>query len=413
MNISNKDIEIAVLDNGLTIIGEQMPNVASGAFSILIPIGSAYDDDNIAGASNVLAEMFNKGGGIYEKKKLSDELEALGVQNNHSAGTEISTYSGALLGENLEKMFRIYSEILLAPHLNENDLTNVKELTLQELKYIEDNPSGKAKREFVRQFYPGVFGRPTSGTEDGIKNLSSANLRNFYERNFLPSNSIIAVAGKFDWKKTVETIKDSFSSWTGQKTLLQPEPLSETDKNVHIQQDTSQLQIFLGYPSVDINHPDNYVATVAVGILSGGMHGRLFIEVREKRGLVYTVSASRIGNKGRAANIVYAGTTPERGQETLDVILGELDKLKAGVTEDELQRAKADIKSRLVLSSESSYNRANSIAADFWNFGKVRSIESIKQGIDAVTNEDIKRHLCEYPVVAKTLVTLGNAKLKM
>ncbi|MDR2337417.1 MAG: insulinase family protein [Deltaproteobacteria bacterium] len=409
----DKNIKVAMLDNGLTVVGEQMSNVASGAFSILVPIGSAYDDANILGASNVLAEMFNKGGGKYEKKKLSDELEAIGLQNSHTAGTETSTYSGALFGENLEKIFHIYSEILLTPHLNENDLTNVKELTLQELKYIEDNPLSKARREFLKNFYPGVFGRPTSGTEEGIKNLSTANLLSFYKQNFLPSNSIIAVAGKFDWEKIVQTIKTCFSSWTGQKPLLFPEPLSKTDKNIHIQQDASQLQIFLGYPGVAIDHPDNYVAAVAVGILSGGMHGRLFVEVREKRGLVYSVSASRSAQKGRAATIIYAGTTPEKGQETLDVILNELHKLQDGVTEEELQRAKADIKSKLILSSESSYNRANSMVSDFWNFGKVRTIESIKQGIDAVTNEDLKRHLREYPVMAKILVTLGNAKLKL
>ena len=407
------EFKTAKLQNGLTVVGEKMPNVNSAAFAFLVPIGAAYDDAQIFGASNILADMFNRGGGKYDSRALSDAFEALGADRSHNSGIETSAYSGVLLGENLHKIFPIYSDILLNPHFKEEDLANVKELAMQELKYVEDNPSSKVMREFYKHFYPGVFGNPIIGTEEGIRNLDAGKLRGFYGGHFVPKGSVIAVSGKFDWDNVLSVIENCFGGWKGEKELLTPQPLRTADQNIHVEQDTNQSQIVLGYPSVAIDHPDFYVAKVAAGVLSGGMCGRLFIEVREKRGLVYSVYASHGGRKGQGSVIVYAGTTPERGQETLDVILAELNKLSQGVTDEELSRAKADIKSKLVLQNESSHSRATAIAADWWNLGTIRSTEEMKRAIDAVSNEDVMRHLHEFPVTARTLVTLGKNKLKM
>ena len=406
------DFKTAKLKNGLTVVGEKMPHVNSAAFAFLVPIGAAYDDAQILGASNVLADMFNRGGGKYDSRALSDAFEVLGADRSHNSGIETSAYSGVLLGENLHKIFSIYSDILQHPHFKEEDLANVKELAMQELKYVEDNPSSKVMREFYKHFYPGVFGNPIIGTEEGIKNLDAGKLREFYNSHFVPKGSVIAVSGKFDWDNVLSVIENCFGEWKGEKKLLSPQPLLSKDQNIHVEQDTNQSQIVLGYPSVSIDHPDFYIAKVAAAVLSGGMCGRLFIEVREKRGLVYSVYASHGGRKGQGSVIVYAGTTPERGQETLDVILTELNKLSQGVSGDELNRAKADIKSKLVLQNESSHSRASAIASDWWNLGVIRTAEEIKQAIDAVSNEDIMRHLQQYPVASKTLVTLGKAGLR-
>jgi predicted Zn-dependent peptidase len=152
---------------------------------------------------------------------------------------------------------------------------------------------------------------------------------------------------------------------------------------------------------------------MAVGILSGGMAGRLFIEVREKRGLVYRVSASHSAARKRAAIICYAGTTTDRADETLQVMVNELRNLSKGVSEEELQRAKADLKSRIIMSSESSSARAGAIISDYWNLDRVRSLEEIKASIDKVSSQDIERHLNEFPVKPITLVTLGQKGLSI
>ncbi len=363
------------LDNGLTLVGQGLPGVASGAFSILVPVGASRDDEGFEGSATLLSEMFHKGAGPWNSKELSEEFEAIGAHRGHSAGIEASVFSGSLLGENLIKVLEMYKTVLLEPRFPEEELLSVKSVALQELYALEDEPSSKVMVELAKQFYPGVFGRSHYGTIEGVNAVTIDSLRDYYKRHFMPNNAVIGVAGKFDWNEIKDTVSNCFSNWQGGKDRLQPGPLGKENKNHHIEQDTSQLQIALAYPSVDYAHPDYYKARVAVGVLSGGMSGRLFIEVREKRGLVYRVSASHSGSIGRAAIICFAGTTPENGQETLDVMLAELKKLKDGVSEEELQRAKADLKSRVIIQGEFSNARASSICNDWWNLGRVRTLE--------------------------------------
>jgi predicted Zn-dependent peptidase len=143
------------------------------------------------------------------------------------------------------------------------------------------------------------------------------------------------------------------------------------------------------------------------------MAGRLFVEVREKRGLVYRVGSSHNASRGRAGVFASAGTTPENAEETLAVMLSEIRGLSSGASDDELQRAKADLKSRLIIQSESSSSRASTLINDWWNLKRVRTLEEIRQGIDAVTSADIEKYYQEVPVSPITLVTLGTKSLEV
>ena len=408
-----QSFDIARLSNGITVLGEPMPNVSSAAFSILVAIGAATDPKGLEGASSALAEMFHKGSGEYDARQLSDLFEDMGATRSHTSGIEVSVYSGALLGENISRALELYATVLLKPRLPEEELIPVKELALQELKYIEDHPSSKVMVELAKHLYPEPFGRNQSGTTDGIKALSVETLQNYYKQEFVPSNAIIAVAGKYNWSEVLATVERAYGKWSGRKELLTCGSLPSESKVHHVEQKTSQLQIALAYPSVPLGHPEYYTARTAVNVLSGGMAGRLFIEVREKRGLVYSVSASHSAAKGRAAVFAYAGTTPERGQETLDVMVQELNRLHEGVDEDELNRAKADLKSRLVMQGEVSSVRASALVNDWWSIGRIRPIEEVKSEIDKVTSKDIVRHLENFPVRPITLVTLGDKQLSL
>ncbi|MCC2671800.1 MAG: processing peptidase, partial [Armatimonadetes bacterium] len=181
----------------------------------------------------------------------------------------------------------------------------------------------------------------------------------------------------------------------------------------HIQQDTNQEQIGLMYPTVPLGHPDYYDMRLAIRILSGGMGARLFTEVREKRGLCYTVSAMPHAVRGSGAIIAYAGTTPERCQETLDVLIGELRRLEEGVTEDELARARVGVLSDLVMQSEATRARAGSIARDQYLLGQIRTMEEIRAGVEAVTVDSIQAYLKAHPARDFTVATLGPQALEV
>lgn len=401
------------LQNGITVLGEEMDGVSSAAVSFLVPTGAAYDPENASGCCAILSEMFNKGAGSYNSLELSEEFERIGASRNISSGVEVSVFSSAMLADNLLRVIELFGLMLLSPCFPQDELESVRQLALQDLKALEDEPSSKVMSELARVFYPYPFGRSHLGTEKGILSVSLQDLKEFYGKTFLPDGLIIAVAGKFVWKDVLAKIKEIFCHWQGKKEWLKMSDLSKTNKSHHIQKDTAQLQIALAFPSVTMNSVDYYPLRVAVNVLSGGMSGRLFVEVREKRGLVYRVSATHSASRHRAAVIASAGTTPENGEETLQIMLKEIFKVGEGVTERELLSAKADLKSRLVMQSEISSSRASSLVHDWWNLNYLRKTEEIKQSIDRVCSDDIVTCFARNNVAPITLVTLGAKELEL
>jgi predicted Zn-dependent peptidase len=179
----------------------------------------------------------------------------------------------------------------------------------------------------------------------------------------------------------------------------------------HLAKDTTQTQLALAFASVPFGHAEYYAAHGAVQVLSGGMGARLFTEVREKRGLCYAVSASYQTFKDRAAILCYAGTTTERAQETLDVTLAELRGLEAGVTDEEVQRVQAGLKSSVIMQEESTSARAGALASDWYYLGRVRTVEEIQAAIDGLTPARITAYIKAHPSRDLTLVTLGKNPL--
>jgi predicted Zn-dependent peptidase len=181
----------------------------------------------------------------------------------------------------------------------------------------------------------------------------------------------------------------------------------------HIQHDSAQTHIAVAYPSAAYGTDDYYQARGAVGILSDGMSSRLFTEIREKRGLCYTVSASCHSIKGQGNVVCYAGTTSERAQETLDVLVDQLMRLTDGVDQEELRRLKARIKTDLLLSQESSRARSGAIALDWYYLGRVQTLAEVGRIVDDLSCESINAYLASHPPTSFSIVTLGAKKLEI
>lgn len=408
-----QEFRIHRLKNGIILIGEEMDFVSSAAFAISVPVGSATDPPGLEGSATLLTEMLNKGAGAWNSRELSEQFENIGARRSQSSGVELSMFSGVMLGDYLAHALKIASTMILDPLLPGEELTSVQELALQELNALEDEPASKVMVELARRFYPYPFGRCQLGTAEGVRAVTIDSLRNYYRDQYLASGVIIGVAGKFDWNQVKNTVESCFGSWSGTKEILSPDPLSTNNVNFHIEQETAQLHIALAYPSVSFEHPDYYAAKVAVGVLSGGMAGRLFVEIREKRGLVYRVGASHSAAKNRAAIFCHAGTTPPNGEETLEVMLRELKRLKDGVEDEELRRAKADLKSRIIMQGELSSIRATSLVNDWWNLGRARTLREINEAIDRVSAGDVARYAADHQPAPLTLVTLGPKGLEL
>jgi len=398
--------------NGLTLLAERMDHVRSAALNFLVPSGCVYDPADQLGLASVLSQMITRGAGERDSRALSLALDNLGVDRDESVGQLHQRFWGATLASNLAPALEIYADILRRPHLPPPELPAVQALALQDLQSLEDDPKSMVMVELRRRYWPLPLGRDRRGTPRGLKHITGTSIRRHFERTFGPNGTIVSVAGNIDWPTLRDQVERLFGDWpdaAGRPLTLK----KALGGRGHLRKDTTQTQIAVAYPSVPFGHADYYAAQGAVQVLSGGMGARLFTEVREKRGLCYSVWSSYQTFKDRACILAYAGTTNERAQETLDVTLAELKRLADGVTDEEVERVRAGLKSSVIMQEESTSARAGALASDWYYLGRVRPIEEIQAAIDGLTPDAIVAHAKQYPPRDMTVVTLGPKALKL
>lgn len=401
-----QDVFHHTLANGLTLLAEPMGHVRSAAVNFLVPAGCVHDRADRQGLGTLLSELITRGAGARDSRQLTLALDNLGLDRSESVGSMHVRFYGASLARNIPAALELYADILRRPHLPEEELDAVKALALQDLQGLEDEPRQKVLLELKKRHYPVPLSYDRHGTEEGIEAVSIADVRDQFRRRFGPRNTILSVAGNIEWQPLKEQVERLFGDWQGGgETKLDYGP--QPPQAEHIQKDTTQTQIGIAYPSVPFGHAEYYAALGAVNVLSGGMSSRLFTHVREERGLCYSVWATYQTFKDRASVLAYAGTTNERAQETLDVTLNELKRLKDGIEPDEVDRVRAGLKSSLIMQEESTSARAGAIASDWYYLGRIRPFDEIQAGIDSLTPTSVVEHLHRHPARDFTIVTLG------
>jgi predicted Zn-dependent peptidase len=406
------------LENGLTLVGEPMADKQAAAWTLLLPLGSSSEPDGFEGISGVLEGTCYRGAGGRDARALSDALDDLGVERGGGADVECTTFGGATFGDYFLEALDLYADIVLRPRLRDEDFSDdewqpQRELALQSLQSLEDVPARKMFEELRRVFFPGAFGRSPLGTTEGLQALTLDALRRDHATRFLPGGAILAVAGSFDFAELVARAEKLFGDWKGSAPQAGEPQHIAAPEYVHLPQETAQQHIGVAWPGITVDDPFSYDYRIAMSVLSGGMGARLFTEVREKRGLVYSVSASASAHRGCGYNLAYAGTTPERAQETLDVLLHELQRIADGVLEEEVERAKTGLMSRVVMQEESSRARTGAIARDQFMLGRVRPLEEILENVQKVSTHSIREFYEAHPPRDFTVVTLGPADLKL
>ncbi len=412
-NLLDKDqIKTHELSNGLALVAQSMPWLESAAFSLLVPAGSSLDPAEQLGLGNFVCEMVQRGCGARDSRQFVEDLELLGADTAASVSNAHMSFSGAMPAESLFEVLAIYADVVRAPRLPAEQLEDSRLVCLQEIRSAEDDLAQRAMIELRRRHYGDPYGRAGHGTADAVQQIGLSDVRRHWESHFQPSGSILSVAGGIRWAELRDEVERCFADWQP----IAPPPLTETPgpgSYGHIPHESSQTHIAVAYPSVPYSDEEYFQARGAVGVLSDGMSSRLFTEVREKRGLCYTVQATCHSLRDRGSVICYAGTTTERAQETLDVLVAELRDLKNGVGADELDRLKARIKSALIMQQESSTSRSSAIAADWYFLERVRTLEEIGAILDRLTCDSINRYLAGHPPTEFTVVTLGEQELEM
>jgi predicted Zn-dependent peptidase len=398
--------------NGLTLLAEKMPGMQSAAMTLLVPAGSATDPVDRNGASTVLSDLVLRGAGDRDNKQLTDYLDGLGLQRSASVGMHHTRFGCAAIAAKVMESLATYADIVRRPKMPESGFEPAQDLALQALAGIDDEPRQKLLLKLREWHFPSPYGRNSMGKKEDLEKLTLDLCKADFARRYQPKGAILAIAGHIEFEHCKAEVEKHFSDWTG----TPPDPVVEMPPpghHHHIDQASEQTHIGIAYPSIPETDPDYYVVRMAIEILSGGMSGRLFTEIREKRALVYNVSANYVGLHDRGSIMGYAGTSNDRAQATLDCFIVELHRLSQGVTPAELARAKTGIKASTIMSGESTGARAGAIAHDFFIRGRIRTLDEIKSAIDAVTVEKVNAYLATHQPGPFTIVTVGPKELKL
>ena len=398
--------------NGLTLLGEKMPAMQSAAMTLQVPAGSAIDPRGASGTGTVLSDLLLRGAGARDSRQLTEYLDSLGLQRSTGVTVHHSRFGCAALAARVVEALPAYADIVRRPHMPDVGFEAARDLALQSLAGLEDEPRQKVLIKLREWHFPWPYGRSTMGTKEDLEKLTLDLCKLHHGKRFQAKGTILAIAGNIDFAQLKDVVGEHFGDWNSV-----PEAVSETvpppGRVHHEHHQSEQTHIGIAYPCITETHPDYYRMRLAMEVLSGGMSGRLFTEVREKRGLVYNVWAGYSSLKGYGAIMGYAGTSNDRAQATLDTFIAELYRLSDGVTAAELDRAKTGLKAATIMQGESTSARCGSIAYDFFIRGRIRTLEEIKKAIDDVTLDHVNDWLKHNKPQQFTIVTVGPKELKI
>jgi predicted Zn-dependent peptidase len=390
----------------MVLLGEPMEAVESVAFGFMLPAGAARLPEGCRGAGNVVTDWIFRGAGDKDNRQLGDALDGLGLHRASSVSSSHIGIGATLETDNLAEALKLYADVILDGRLEEEQFEPARQLAIDGVSALDDDPRQKVMLKLREQFYPNPLGRDPVGDIDELAALTAEKTRQIINHSFNVSETIFAVAGKYDFDAIVAQMESVFE--TERQEPIEALALgSKGRKYTHLNNEGAQVHIGLMTKTVKVTDDDYYNARVAISVLSGGMSARLFTEVREKRGLCYAIGARYHGLKEAAGIMCYAGTTPEKVQETLDVIVTEFGRLGEGISEEEIERAKVGLKSTLILLSESSSSRAGGIGGDYYMLGRVRSLDEIKDKIERTTVDSVIGFLRNNRLEDFTVVTIG------
>ena len=400
------------LDNGIVLLGEELPGVESVAIAFHLPSGAVHDGPGRCGLATLAGEMMLRGAGDRTSRQIVETLESAGVQWSQAVSTSHSSFSAAMVARQLPVALPIYADIVRRPLLPEEELEPARQMVLQNLAGTEDDPGHRVMSALKQMHYPAPLGMPAEGISAEVEPLAIDAVRTFVATHVHPQGTIIAIAGRIDWDDFVSRAESLFGDWRAAPAA----PVATGVRGPrlrHVTHDSQQTHIAVAWSAPPYRADDSYEASAALAILGSGSSSRLFSEVRERRGLCYSVSAGYHTLRDCAASICYSGTTAARAQETLDVILAEIGRLPGSLEAAELDRVKARAKSALVMQQESSAARAGSIARQWYHLGTVRRLADELARYDRLTVASIEAWLAANPPRDLSVVSLGREPLEV
>ncbi len=387
----NEQVSITTLPSGLTVLTERMERVETVSFGAYVGAGTRHETAAENGAAHFLEHMAFKGTETRTAIDIAEAIENVGGHINAYTSREQTAYYVKLLKEDLALGADIIGDILCHSTFEPDELERERGVILQEIGQANDTPDDIIFDHFQTAAFPDQpIGRPVLGSEEGIRAMPRTTLTEYMRRHYPASNVVVAAAGALDHDHILELVNQHFSDLPGD-----PSPKAEAARygggEFREPRELDQVHIVLGFPCAGYGDPDYYPTLLLSTLLGGGMSSRLFQEVREKRGLVYSIYSFSSPFMDGGLFGVYAGTGESEAAELMPVTLEELHKVQLAVTEVELARARAQVKASLLMSLESTGSRCEQLARQLQVFGRIIPTAETVGRINAVTIADVQR----------------------
>jgi predicted Zn-dependent peptidase len=400
-------IQLTRLPSGLTVVTERMERVETVSIGAYVATGSRNETKEENGVSHFLEHMAFKGTESRSAAAIAEEIEAVGGHINAYTAREQTAYYVKLLKDDTKLGVDIVGDILTHSVFEPEELERERSVILQEIGQANDTPDDIIFDHFQATAYPDqALGRAVLGSVETIRSMPRTVLTGYMGRNYTHDNIVVAAAGKLRHEEILELVQQHFADLPTSTPPRFPNA-SYGGGEFREDRDLDQVHIVLGFPSVGYTDRDYYPTLLLSTLLGGGMSSRLFQEIREKRGLVYSIYSFTAPFKDGGLFGIYAGTGESEAAELMPVMLTELGKVQESVSEAELSRARAQLKASLLMSQESTGSRCEQLARQIQTFGRVIPTEETLAKINAVTQADIRRSAARHFRAHPTLATMG------
>ncbi len=391
---TTENIQLTTLENGVRVVSESVSHVQSASVGLWVGVGARDEDTPIRGISHFIEHMLFKGTQKRTAREIADEIESRGGHLNAFTGKESTCYETRVLAEHLSLAVDILTDMFRNSLFDSEEMEREKRVVIEEIKMYEDTPEENVHDIFEQTLWSShPLGKPIIGSEKTVSALSRQNITDYIATQYRPDRIVLSAAGNLDHAELVALAHKAFDDLEGKappRAERTPKPSGKS--KIKPKRDIEQVHFCLGSAAFSKKEKERYSLSILNNVLGGNMSSRLFQEIREKRGLAYA-----IGSYGRAYQeggffCVYGGTSPETYEQVVELTIAEFESVrKLGLTEDELRKAKTQVRGALVLGLESMSARMNRYGESLLSYGRVIPLDEILTEYEAVSDESIAR----------------------
>ncbi len=405
------EVNLTTLKNGLRVATAERPQTETVSLGIWVNTGSACETLDKNGISHFVEHMVFKGTKKRNSLQISEDIENVGGQTNAYTSREFTAFYAKMLKNDLELATDVLADLVMAPTFDAAEMAKEKEVVVQEIKQTNDDPSDIVYDYFQETAFANqALGRSILGPVEKVRSFNAEKLHNYMKHNYAAENIVVAAVGNLKHNEFVKMVEDRMSDLR-EKTEYSKDSQRYTGGSSIKTRDIEQAQVLLGFEGVPYNDPDYYPVTVLSTLLGGSMSSRLFQEIREKRGLVYTVYSFANAHTGSGVFGIYAGLNEEEIKQYVPVVADELKKIVNDyVTDKELERVKVQLKASMLMALESSSSTAEVIARQYLLYNRVIPVEEIVEKINSISKDDIQRLAQRIFSSKPTYTLLGNLR---